>query len=262
MILSPVDYAAPLTVADALAVANGTPGSRFLAGGQALLVDLQTGKDTVTTLVDLHKIDGLRGISKTAQGELHIGAMSTLDEVASSPVLRTELPALAEAAATIGDPQVRNRATVAGNLATRGTDLPAVALALDARVQLAGSSGTEELTAEDFFAQGSNSRLITAIVIPRTGRSAFEKLAGRAIPLPVSAVAVALTDDTLRIGLSGPTERPVRLRQVEAAINGSREAMLGALPDDLFVASRGASAEYLRHVTGVLVERALKRIAT
>jgi carbon-monoxide dehydrogenase medium subunit len=269
VITQPVDYAAPLTVADALAVLARN-GSRVLAGGQSLLVELQTGEGTATTLVDLHKIEALRGITTTAQGDLHIGAMSTLDELASSPEVRTKAPALAEAAGAVGDPQVRNRATVAGNLASAGTgtDLPAAALALDARVRLAGSSGDEELTAEEFVAQGPRDRLITGIVVPeQAGPSAFEKLAYRAIPLPVSAVGVTLTKDTIRVGLSGPTAQPVRLHQVEDALSGtdaSREAIMAAfaaLPGGLFVRTRGASAEYLRHVTGVLAARAVTRIA-
>ena len=272
MILQPLEYTAPATVADALAALAGTPGSRVLAGGQGLLVDLQTGEGTATTLVDLRKIDSLRGIRKTS-GEIHIGALSTVDELASNPLVRRELPVLAEAAASVGDPQVRNRATVGGNLASadRGTDLPAALLAVAARVVVASQLGEAEVSVEEVLASGADGRLITAVVVPKpAGRSAFEKLAYRAVAYPVSAVGIELTMgavvESIRIGLTGPTELPVRLRDVEDALLGtdaSRDAIMAAfaaLPAGLFVRTRGASAEYVRHVTGVLAHRAVRRI--
>ena len=270
MILTPLDYTAPTTVADAVAAAAG-PGARFLAGGQSLLVELQAGEGTASTLVDLRKIDSLRGIGTTASGELALGAMSTVDDIARNPLVRTTFPVLAEAAAAVGDPQVRNRATLGGNLAAagEGTDLPAALLALDARVLLAGD---ESLTVEDFLAQGAAGRLVTGVMLStQDGRSAFEKQPRQAIPYAVTAVGVQLvmgaTVESIRIGLTGPTQRPVRLRDVETALVGTdagQEAVLAAfaaLPGDLFSRTRGASAEYVRHVTGVLAARAVRRIA-
>jgi carbon-monoxide dehydrogenase medium subunit len=263
VILEPLEYTAPTTIAGVLAALAGNPDARLLAGGQGLVAGLQTGDETAGALVDLRKVAALRGIRTTSAG-LEIGSLTTLDEIATDPLVRTTAPALAEAAGAVGDPQIRNRATIGGNLASRGTDLPAVALALDVRVRL---DGDRDLSAEEYFSAGSG--LITGIVV-RAGRSAFEKLAHRAITQPVSAVGVELTMgravEAVRIGLSGPTPLPVRLRQAEEALvgtDGGREAVsaaFAALPSTLFDGSPGFSAEYLRHVTGVLAGRAVRRI--
>lgn len=292
MISQPVDYVAPATVADAVA-ALADPNARVLAGGQALLAGLQTGDVSVGTLVDLRRVPGLRGVREAADG-LHVGAMTTVDEIASSPLVRTMVPALAEAAGAVGDPQIRNRATIGGNLASTGTDLPAVALALDFRVRMSTPDGDRDLSyaeylavgpatlscglgdwslaAQGYVATGPAIGVITDIVVPPRGaRSAFEKLAHRAVPLPVSAVGVELTMggatvEAARIGLSGPPPLPVRPHRAEEALvgtDGSREAVMSAfaaLPSSLFAGAPGYSAEYVRHVTGVLASRAVRRI--
>jgi carbon-monoxide dehydrogenase medium subunit len=274
MIREPVGYATPDTVPEAIAVLRDTPGSRPLAGGQTLMAELAAGDRKVSTLVDLRRIAALRGIRVNQFGDIHVGAMSTLDELATDPSVRAMVPALAEAAAAVGDPRLRERATVAGNLASAasGTDLPAAALALDARVLLAGPAGNEALSAEEFLVRGNGSRLITAVVLPaRDSRSAFDKLAEDTVPMPVSAVAAELTWSpvgtvhTVRIGLTGPVELPVRLVRVEQALVGTRAgretvlAAFDALPDELFTRTRGRSVDYLKHASGELAARAVRR---
>jgi carbon-monoxide dehydrogenase medium subunit len=288
----PIEYTAPATVAEVVR-ALADQDARPLAGGQGLLAAMQTGDVVAGTLVDLRRVPGLRGVRAEPDG-LRIGAMTTLDELATDPVVRTRAPALAEAAGAVGDPQVRNRATIGGNLASSGTDLPAVALALDFRVLLATPDGEADLSfaeyvsvgpanttcglgdwslaAEGYIATGAASGVITGVVVPTGGaRSAFEKLPHRAVTSPVSAVGVELamgggTVEAVRIGLSGPPPRPVRLRRAEEALvgtDGGREAVaaaFAALPGALFAGVTGYSAEYLRHVTGVLASRAVRRI--
>ncbi|HKN97486.1 MAG TPA: FAD binding domain-containing protein [Pseudonocardiaceae bacterium] len=275
MIPQPVDYAAPRTVVEAVSVLAANQDARPLAGGQCLLAGLQTGDETAGVLVDLRRIPGLRGIRSTPDGGLEVGAMTTLYELATDPVVRSMVPALAEAAGAVGDPPIRNRATIGGNLAPShgGTDLPAVALALDAHVRLAVPGGERDLSFAEYVLSERAPRVITAVSVPARAphsRSAFEKLAQQAVTLPVTAVCVELTVQgnivAARVARTGPNQLPVRLDQVEEALigtDGDRATVLAAfadLPSEPFEGMSGYSAEYVRHVTGVLTSRAVRRI--
>ncbi|MFD7625680.1 FAD binding domain-containing protein, partial [Streptomyces sp. NPDC059851] len=203
-------------------------------------------------------------------GGIRIGALTTLAELAGSPLVLAEAPELAAAARANGDPQVRNLGTAGGNLAARGprpTDLPAAAIAADALVELAGPGGRTTVTAEQLEAAGPPpGAVITALLVPAGGpAAAFEKTADRATRHPVCAAAVRITPDGPRIAVTGATARALRLRGVEARLRGGPHttgAVLAAFraePRDLFVPGRGASAEYLGHLAGVLTARALQR---
>ena len=282
MILTDFDYVRPLTLGEATALL-AAPGSRALAGGQSLLVDLKTGEGTARRLVDLGGIAALRGISRTDGGGLRIGALTTLAELARDPLVRAEDPALAQAAGAGGDPQIRNLGTVGGNLAaTTGpaTDLPVAVLAAGATLHLARhGDGPFALSADDYARDGlPEGSVITAIERParESGETGgFERTADRATRYPVSAVAVRVTGDPgrdgltgLRIAVTGATARATRLTGVEQLLTGTAPgtdevlAAFHAQPVDLFVPGRGTSAEYLRHLTGVLTARALTRATT
>ncbi|MGW1892874.1 FAD binding domain-containing protein [Streptomyces sp. NPDC002004] len=289
MILTDFDYVKPATLGEATALL-AAEGSRVLAGGQSLLVDLRTGEGTADRLVDIRGIAALRGIRRTHDGRLHIGALTTLAELAAHPLVRSEAPALAEAAQANGDPQVRNLGTVGGNLAAtmgvpparaassawgKATDLPVAVLAADATLHLAGHGGQSTLPADAYARDGlPEDTIVTSVELPvrrHTWRSAFEKTADRATRYPVCAVAVRATrapDGTvtgLRIAVTGATARVTRLHGVEELLTGGptgTDEVLAAFrtqPGDLFVPGRGTSAEYLGHLAGVLTARALAR---
>ncbi|WP_415947795.1 FAD binding domain-containing protein [Streptomyces sp. KLOTTS4A1] len=286
MILTDIDYVRPTTLDEAVALL-AAEGSRPLAGGQSLLVDLRTGEAGASRLVDLDGLADLRGISRTASGRLRIGALTTLAELAAHPEIRTGAPALAEAAHSCGDPQVRNRGTVGGNLGaertrpaggpwTHATDLPPAVLALGASLLLAGPGGPDTRSADAFALDALPAgTLVTALELPlhspRT-RSAFAKTADRATRYPQCAVAVRATRaadgslDELRIAVTGATARARRAEPAEERLRGTvptTQTVLAAfrdLPGQWFVPGRGTSAEYLRHLAGVLAARALGRI--
>lgn len=281
MILTRFDYAVPATVEEAAALLAATPGSRVLAGGQSLLADLQKDGAPAPLLVDLRRVPGLRGISEGPDGTLRIGAMTTLAELADDPRLRLAYPVLGEAARSNGDPQVRNRGTVAGNLAATGrpTDLPVAAAVTGASVVVGDTSGSRTLTAEEFAALVAEDRLAGLVVTrielpaPPAGQSGtFEKIAVRATRYPLCAVAVQAAraaDGTLvsaRIAVTGATPAPVRLPALEQALPGVRgtdqevRAAVRTLPRSAFTSRPGVSQEYLTHLVGVLTARALKRI--
>ncbi|MEV7418882.1 FAD binding domain-containing protein [Streptomyces sp. NPDC089919] len=268
MILTDFDYVRPADLAEALELLAGTPGARVLAGGQSLIADLRTGETTAPLLVDVRRLAELRGVRRTEGGHLRIGSATTLAELASDRRVLDEAPALAAAARANGDPQVRNLGTVGGNLSAggRATDLPAAAIATDARVLVAGPGGRRSVPAEEFAAQGVPAgSVVTALTVPPARAGAFEKTADRATRYPVCAAAVRVGPAGLRIAVTGATVRPVRLRGVEDRLRDgsfSTEAVLAAFraePRTLFVPGRGNSAEYLGHLAGVLTARALAR---
>ncbi|MFE9636025.1 FAD binding domain-containing protein [Streptomyces sp. NPDC006463] len=270
MILTEFDYVRPAGLDEALTLLSGTRGARVLAGGQTLLPDLRAGADRAGLLVDIRRLEELRGITRTPDGpRLRIGALTTLAELSADPLVLAGAPELAAAARANGDPQVRNLGTAGGNLAAggRATDLPVAAIAADAEVELAGPGGRSTVSAEEFAAGGAPAgTVVTALLVPAAGgAAAFEKTADRATRYPVCATAVRITPDGPRIAVTGATARPLRLRGVEDRLRGgpyTTDAVLAAFraePRALFVPGRGTSAEYLGHLAGVLTARALAR---
>lgn len=270
MILADFDYVRPVGLDEALTLLAGRPGARVLAGGQSLLPGLRTGEERAALVVDIRRLEELRGIGRAADG-IRIGAATTLAELAAHPLVLARAPELAAAARANGDPQVRNLGTVGGNLAAggRATDLPVAAIAAGATAELAGPAGRRAVTAEELASSGVPAgTVITALLVPGAGpAAAFEKTADRATRYPVCAAAVRITPDGPRIAVTGATVRATRLRGVEERLRGgpyTTETVLAAFraePRELFVPGRGTSAEYLGHLAGVLTARALARAA-
>lgn len=274
-------YAAPSSLTEAIDLLANDADASPLAGGSTLLVEPARREIGNRRLVDLRRIGELSGI-EARDGGLRIGAMTTLAQLAEHVAIREQCPALAEAARLVGDAQVRNRATVGGNLADSdpGTDLPAVVLALGAQIAVRGSGGERTLAADDlagkaFGASLARGELITGLTVPapatRSG-SAYEKFKHPATLYALCGVAasVALADDgtigDCRLAVTGATEAPTRLTSVEAALRGKRaddaalaEATAGAAEGGSFRGDQFGSAEYRRHLTGVLARRAVAR---
>ncbi|MGW0749361.1 FAD binding domain-containing protein [Streptomyces sp. NPDC002587] len=270
MILTEFDYVRPAGLDEALTLLSATRDARVLAGGQTLLADLRAGTVRAGLLVDIRRLEELRGITRAPVGpRLRIGALTTLAELSADPLVLAGAPELAAAARANGDPQVRNLGTAGGNLAAggRATDLPVAAIAADAEVELAGPGGRSTVPAERFAAEGAPAgTVVTALLVPAAGpAAAFEKTADRATRYPVCAAAVRITPGGPRIAVTGATARPLRLRGVEDRLRGgpyTTDAVLAAFraePRELFVPGRGTSAEYLGHLAGVLTARALAR---
>ncbi len=153
MISAPFEYVAPATLEEALAaLADHGPGSRVIAGGQSLLPLLRSRAGSAGLVVDLRRIDGLRGVRDEGDA-IVIGAMTTHDEVVHDGLVREHALLLAKAAAEVADPQVRHRGTFGGALACADPagDLNAPALALGAGFVVAGRAGTRTVAADDFF---------------------------------------------------------------------------------------------------------------
>jgi carbon-monoxide dehydrogenase medium subunit len=276
---SSAGYAAPTTLDDAVRLLANTPGSRVLAGGHSVLVEPGRSRFANALFVDLRKVPGLTGIQRDASGGVTIGAMTTLAAIAADAGLRKSFPTLAAAADATGDPQLRNRATIGGSLASSDpeADFPALALALGVTIQIAGAKGTRKASADELYGAAPlrSGEVITAVVLPapavRTG-TAYEIVRNPATLGPICGVVASVTlgaDAAVtasRVAVTGAAERPARLAGAEKALAGKKAgdttAAAAGAAAAAEAAARGdlfASADYRRHLTRVLTERAIKR---
>jgi carbon-monoxide dehydrogenase medium subunit len=293
-------YLRPASVGEALEAASRHENARFLAGGHALLPEWKLGRSCPPTLIDLSRIAELRGIEvlsgQTRAGggagaAVRIAAMTTSAEIEYSPDIARYAPLLAEAAAVISDPLIRNRATLGGSLAgasPRG-DWPPVVLAADATVHLRSRGGERAVPARDFFTRagagtsgGSTTlrpgELLTSITVPAASgraRSTYLKRMHPASGHAMIGVAVAAAFDTggtcndCRIAITGTATTATRALRAEAELAGSvlspesiEAAARAARGEIAFTGDEFGSAGYLAEVLPIYVSRALSHLAT
>ena len=260
------------------AVAKLGAGGKLIAGGHSLVPLMKLRLSEPGRLIDISRIPGLSGIRESG-GAIEIGATTVHHEIATSTLLRDKCPILADAAAEIGDAQVRNRGTIGGSVAHAdpAADLPAVILALDADVHIRGNSGARTVKASDFF-QGfytvdlQPSEIITAVQFTPVKTGGYAKLHQRASHYAVVGVAAVLAIkggviQSARIGLTGATTHAVRLTDVEQALAGQKatadaikaaSVQAGSTIGDLN-ADLHASADYRRAMIPVFTRRALEK---
>jgi CO/xanthine dehydrogenase FAD-binding subunit len=280
------DYVAARDLAHAVALlAKHGTGGKILAGGTDLLVELETAAHVPKVVVDISRVTELKGISVTEDG-LHIGAMATHDEIMRSPDVRELLPALVEAAHSIGAVQTRNLGTLAGNLVTcvPSMDSGPTLLALDAEIRTQSPRGPKRMSLADLFAGPRKTSLtpdeiLTEIFIPKTSLgkpAAFQKFGlrkGQALALVNAAAAFwvdreksTFTEPRIALGAVAPTV--IRAKRAEAFLAGKpintdsmaeagRIAASEARPIDDF----RASAEYRLDLIETLTKRALEGAA-
>jgi carbon-monoxide dehydrogenase medium subunit len=233
------DYHRAESVDDALALLGRLADAEVLAGGQSLIPMMKLRLLQPAAVVDIGGLAELRGIAETG-GTVRIGALTTHAELAKSDLLRRRCPLLAEAAAVVADPQVRNRGTIGGNLAHAdpASDLPGVVLALGATLRLRGPGGARAVAAGDFFrglmeTDVGEGELLTAVEVPvRTGRtgSAYVKFEHPASGYAVcgAAAVVTLGDggrvERARLCFNGITATPLDAAAVAGALAGGDAA--------------------------------------
>jgi carbon-monoxide dehydrogenase medium subunit len=280
----PLDYEAPTQLGEAVALLRD-PGRDVivLAGGQSLMPMLNLRLARPDLLVDLRRVEGLQGIELDGD-HLVIGAMTTKRAAEESALVRRHHPLLHAATCLVGHPQIRNRGTVGGSMAHAdpAAEYPAVAVACDAEMVVVGAEGERRVGAEDFFVGYLTTamepgELLAAVRIPvmaeGTGWS-FQELSRRHGDFAMVGAAVTLSLDGGRctaprivVFAVGPT--PLRARHAEAVVEGespspgvfarAAEAVRDAIEEPL--TDVHASAEYRRHLAGVMVERALQEAA-
>ncbi|GAB2690253.1 FAD binding domain-containing protein [Thalassiella azotivora] len=282
MIPAAFDHQAPTTVEDALRVlgeaASAGRDVKVLGGGQSLLPVMRLRLAAPELVVDLDRVDGLRGVREDGD-HLVVGAMTTHDEVSRDPLLRRHALLLPLAAQTVADPQVRHRGTFGGALvhADPAGDLPAPALALGAEMVVAGQDGTRRtVPADEFFtdlfttAVGEDELLVEVTVPKRTGWGAhYEKFTRVAQAWSIVGIGVAVRVDggtiaEARVGLTNMGPTPVRARATEAALAGcavTEDAVRDAVRDVAEgtdpPSDANGDAGYRRHLAAVLTRRAV-----
>jgi carbon-monoxide dehydrogenase medium subunit len=277
MIPAAFDYYAPTSVDEALALLGEHEDAKVLAGGQSLLPVLRLRLAAPETIVDLGRIEELRGVREDGDA-LVIGAMTPHSVVQSDPLVAEHARLISLATATIADPQVRHRGTFGGSLvhADPAGDLPAVALALGASFVIAGATGRRTVAAADFF-EGvfstvvAEDELLVEVRVPKhTGWGAhYEKFTRIAQQWSIVAVAAAvrLDDGTIaeaRVALTNMGSTPVRATAVEQALVGKpatadavREAAARAADGTSPPSDLNGDAEYRTHLATVLTRRAV-----
>jgi carbon-monoxide dehydrogenase medium subunit len=278
------DYYRARSLADARQLLAAHPGAKLLAGGHSLLPLMKLRLAAPPAVVDIGRVPELRGITRSGD-VIRIGALTTHADLAASTELGGAAQALAEAAAAVGDPAVRNRGTIGGNIAHAdpASDLPIVLVALAARMIAAGAQGERTIDADQFFTgimttALADGEILVAIDVPVAGRgqgSAYAKFAHPASRYAVVGAAALLTieNDVLsaaRVALGGLLPNARRAPAVERALIGkpsSADTIAAAArlaADDLGGDTAGdifASAEYRAAMAAVYVKRALETAA-
>lgn len=278
MIPSQFDYAAPGTVEEALALlAEHGDEAKVLSGGQSLLPVLRMRLNAPGVVVDISRIESLKGITD-AGDSVRIGAGATYSDVLASPLVREHLGLLHKAVTEVADPQIRHLGTVCGALAHADPagDVGAPVLALDGRMVIQGPEGERTVPAAEFFVDlfetaVGEGELLTAVEIPKhTGwGSHYEKFVRVSHQWAIIGVAAAVraeggTITEAKVGLTNMGSVPLRASAVEEALVGlaaTEEAVAEVCsragegtdpPSDL-----NGQADYRRHLAGVLTRRAV-----
>jgi len=277
MIPAAFDYHAPTSLDEALELLGTSGDVKVLAGGQSLIPVLKLRLAAPEVVVDLGRIESLRGIREDDDA-LVIGAMTSHDDVARSPVVATHALLLSKTAETIADPQVRHRGTFGGSLAHADPagDLLACALALEASFVIAGTSGTRTVAAADFFqdlfttAIGEG-EILTEVRVPKhTGWGAhYEKFSRVSQQWSIVAVAATVrveggTIAQARVALTNMGSVPIRATATEHALQGVAVdvSAIATAVADIAEGTRPPSdlngdGDYRRHLAPVLARRAV-----
>jgi aerobic carbon-monoxide dehydrogenase medium subunit len=255
--------------------------AKLLAGGHSLLPLMKLRLAMPEVLVDLGRVDALKGVSETDDGRLAIGAMTTHQDVIDDPLVRQHCGVLAEVTAHVGDAQVRHRGTIGGALAhgDAASDLPAALLALDGSLLVQGPDGTREVAAADLFVDYlttslSDDEVVVEVRVPKLDDAwswRYEKFTrvAQAWAIVGSLGLVKRSNGTIeeaRVGLTHMGTVPLRATAVEQALAGNGT---DAIADAAQQAAEGTSAptdlnattEFREHLARVLTRRALEAAA-
>jgi carbon-monoxide dehydrogenase medium subunit len=278
--LPEIEYVRVSELDEALRLLSRKEDVKVLAGGTDLVVDMKIGRYRPKTVIDISGIKDLRYIVDEGD-KVRIGALTRMQDIVESPVIREKLPVLAEAVSMLGSWQIRNMATVGGNLcnASPAADSAPPLLVHEARIKLASIEGTREIPITEFFVGPRKTamyktELLQEVIVPYDADFAksysYVKLGRRnAFTLSVVAVATVLkvrdgVFEDVRIALNAVAPTPVRARSVESFLKGREvgsEAIEKAselvLNDISPISDVRASAEYRKHASKILVKDTL-----
>jgi carbon-monoxide dehydrogenase medium subunit len=282
MYAAPFEYYAPATVQEALSLLDKfQDDAKVLAGSQSLVPLMKLRLAQPQHVIDLRKVPGIIGVTESG-GMLQIGAMTTHRALEVNELVRKRLPAMSEAAAQIGDAQVRNMGTIGGSLshADPSADWPAVTVALDASAQIVAAKGERTVKIEQFIVGPLTTvlkpgELLVQVRVPvpaaRTG-SAYEKMPHPASRFAIVGVAAAVALDAkggvqaARVAITGLAPKVTRAAFVEQVLQGKgsdaaslKAAAARAAEGIQLRADLIGSADYRANLAAVYTERALRR---
>jgi carbon-monoxide dehydrogenase medium subunit len=275
-------YFAPTTLNEAVSLLSQQKGAKILAGGQSLIPAMKLRLAGPEVLIDINRVAGMDYV-KEEGGFLVIGAMTREASLDESALIHQKYPLLADTAAVIADPLVRNMATVGGNLAHAdpANDHPATMLAFGAQVVAVGPKGERTIPIDDFFVGLFENSLAKDEILreiripaPQAGSGgAYIKMERKVGDYAVGGVAVYLTMNgntcqSARIGLTNVASTPMRAKNAEAALTGKSL-------DDAAIKAAGTaagaecdpssdlrgSADYKRDIIRILTMRAIRKAA-
>lgn len=273
------DYIRATSVQNAVELLAQSTDAKLLAGGHSLIPAMKLRMASVKKLIDVTGISELREIKVTGD-KLEIGALATHASVEQSDVVQKNCAALADAAALIGDRQVRNHGTIGGSLAHAdpAADYPALVLGLGAEIEIAGPGGTRTIPGDSFFTGLMSTALQPGEMIVKVHFPVLTKGTGAAyvkFPHPASRFAItgvaamvavdgSGTCTNARVGITGAAATAFRAANVETALVGSKLTAQDianatanvADPADL-LDDPAASAEYRAHLCNVLAKKAI-----
>ena len=275
----------PETVAQAVEMLHANAGLRVIAGGTDVLIRIQHGGDGWSQLLSLRKVGRLDGVSLRADGTIVIGATTPFARIFLDPVIREHLPSLAEAAVSMGGPQIRNVATIGGNICNGAVsgDSASTLFALDALLKLESLEGERIVPIHEFYAGPGKvhlrpGELLTEILVPRdsyqgTGGHYIKFAMRKAMDIATLGVSALVraqggTIQDLRLGLGVAAPVPIRCREAESFAAGQpitaatlREIGQLAVKASKARTSWRASKDYREHLIEVLTERAVAEAA-
>lgn len=265
----------PATVAEAVGALTSSPGAVIVGGGTEIIADQNRGRDP-RGYVALRGIHDLAGVVRQVD-RLHLGSMATVADLLDDPHVSEGASALRQAARCMASRQVRERATVGGNICAGGGDrtlVPAL-LALDADVELVGEAGARAVPLVDLDGIDLVNVVLTSVSLTlSSGPQIYYRVGPRnAMCYATAAVALVVDEDRrqVRLGLGGVAPRSIRVPEAEACAAGAIDWSMRSVSDDLAeefgrlsaaatdpVSDAVASADYRRHAIAVMARRALK----
>jgi len=274
------DYFKPRSLEEALRLKETTPDAWFIAGGTDLLVKIKDNEIQTSALISLRSIQELSSaeVNKVAR----IGALTTINDLIKNPALCENFLLLVDAAKQLGSVQIRNTATIGGNLCncSPAADTALPLLVLDAKVRLQSIQDSREMRLSEFFMGPgesclSSDEIMTDILLepfPPSAKAAFLKIGRVKMDLAIASVALLLEMEgercrKVRIAAGSVAPVPLRLSKVEELLEGepvSKELVTEAqkMASEVVapITDIRASEEYRRHIVGVLVRRALENV--
>jgi len=283
----PFDFYQPTTLQEASRLLREKgPGGRFLAGGTDLVIAMKEKGLLPNYIVDLKRLPGISGIRENLDGSISLGALTTMYEMETSPLIKKKFHFLAQSAAEVGSIQIRNRATIGGNMcnATPSADTAPALIALGARAKISGAAGERSISLEEFFnGPGqtvlSPDEILTEIFIPRTPSGLvgeYIKFSPREM-MDLAYVGVAVAYDFepqkrtcagVRIVLGAVAPTPIRAKRAEATVEGqvlneslAENAGNIAAEEAKPISDVRSTADYRRAMVAAMTKRALLNAA-